>query len=50
MATSESDTEASSALLKMPHIVLMPKPFDLRKLALALAQATGRVAGELPSA
>jgi CheY-like chemotaxis protein len=47
LASSESDSGAVSTDLDSPLTVLLPKPFDLRQLARALAQATGRVVEEI---
>jgi CheY-like chemotaxis protein len=44
LASSESDGGEASKLLDTPLTVLLPKPFDLHRLAQSLAQATGRVA------
>jgi serine/threonine protein kinase/CheY-like chemotaxis protein len=42
LATSETDTSQAAALLsKSSHVVLMTKPFDLQRLAAALAKALG---------
>jgi serine/threonine protein kinase len=42
LATSESDTSEAAALLpKSSRVVLMTKPFDLQRLAAALAKALG---------
>jgi serine/threonine-protein kinase len=42
LASSESNDGAASKILDAPWTVLLPKPFDLRRLAQSLAQATGR--------
>jgi serine/threonine-protein kinase len=47
LASSESDGGEASKALDFPLSVLLPKPFDLRGLAHALAQATGRVVEEI---
>jgi serine/threonine-protein kinase len=47
LASSESDGGAASEALAFPMTVLLPKPFDLPRLARALAQATGRVVEEI---
>lgn len=41
LATSEADTEEAAALPPSPRVVVMPKPFDLQRLAQAIAQAAG---------
>jgi serine/threonine protein kinase/CheY-like chemotaxis protein len=41
LASSESVDGAASQVLDTPRTVLLPKPFDLRRLAQSLAQATG---------
>jgi len=46
LSSSDSDGGAASKALDAPLTVLLPKPFDLRRLAQSLAQATGRVAEE----
>jgi serine/threonine protein kinase/CheY-like chemotaxis protein len=43
LASSESDGGEASKVLDAPLTVLLPKPFDLRRLAQSLAQATGQV-------
>jgi serine/threonine protein kinase/CheY-like chemotaxis protein len=47
LASSESDGGEVTKALSLPLTVLLPKPFDLRGLAQALAQATGRVIEEI---
>jgi two-component system chemotaxis response regulator CheY len=47
LASSESDSDPSGTLARNPRSVLLPKPFDLRRLAQSLAQATGRAPEEL---
>jgi hypothetical protein len=42
-----SDGGEASAALDTTRTVLLPKPFDLRRLATALAQATGRIVEEI---
>ena len=42
LASSESDGGEASKALNLPRTVLLPKPFDLPRLAMALGQATGR--------
>jgi CheY-like chemotaxis protein len=42
LASSESGGGEASKVLDAPRTVLLPKPFDLRRLAQSLAQATGR--------
>ena len=49
LASSESDGGEASKALDAPLTVLLPKPFDLRRLAQSLAQATGRVVAEILS-
>ena len=44
LASSESDGGDAIKALDAPLTVLLPKPFTVRGLAQALAQATGRVA------
>jgi serine/threonine protein kinase len=46
LASSEADSDATGAFARHPRNVLMPKPFDLHKLAEALACATGRPVGD----
>jgi len=46
LASSDSDGGEASKALDATQTVLLPKPFDLRKLAQSLAQATGRVVVE----
>jgi serine/threonine-protein kinase len=41
LASSESDDGEAIKVLNAPFTVLLPKPFDLRRLAQALAQASG---------
>jgi serine/threonine protein kinase len=41
LASSEADSDPTGTFARSPRHVLMPKPFDQRKLADALAQATG---------
>ena len=43
LASSESDGGDASKALDAPLTVLLPKPFGVRRLAQALAQAAGRV-------
>jgi serine/threonine protein kinase len=43
LASSESDSGDASKALDAPLTVLLPKPFGVRQLAQALAQATGHV-------
>ncbi len=47
LMTSEADSLDTAALGDAPYTVLLPKPFDLRQLARALAQATGRAVKEI---
>jgi CheY-like chemotaxis protein len=47
LASSESDAGELNLLQGMPRTVLMHKPFDVRKLAQSLAEATGIAASEL---
>jgi len=47
LSSSDSDGGAASKALDATRTVLLPKPFDLRRLAQALAQATGRVVEEI---
>jgi CheY-like chemotaxis protein len=42
LASSESDGGEASKILDVPRTILLPKPFDLHRLAQSLAQATGR--------
>jgi serine/threonine protein kinase len=42
LTSSESDTAEAAAILGTGRRVLLPKPFDLKMLARALAQAAGR--------
>jgi serine/threonine protein kinase len=49
LASSESDGGDARKALDAPLTVLLPKPFDLRRLAQSLAQATGRVVEEILS-
>ena len=41
LATSEADADAAAAVAHWPRAVLIPKPFDLRHLADAIAAAAG---------
>jgi serine/threonine protein kinase len=51
LMSSEADLSEVGGILSGPRLVLLAKPFDLRKLAQALAQATGRALEDvLPSA
>jgi serine/threonine protein kinase len=47
LSSSEADLSEAGAVLSAPRTVLLPKPFDLRKLALALARATGRASEDV---
>jgi serine/threonine-protein kinase len=47
LASSDSDGGEASKALVFPLTALLPKPFDLQRLARALAQATGRVVEEV---
>lgn len=47
LASSESEAGEIDPLLAAPRTVLLPKPFDLRKLARSLAEATGRAPEEI---
>jgi serine/threonine protein kinase len=38
LVSSETDAAEAAALREMPHTVLLPKPFDLQRLAAALGQ------------
>ena len=49
LASSDLDSLQASKALDAPLTVLLPKPFDLRPLAQALAQATGRILEEILS-
>jgi len=49
LSSSDSDGGETSKALDAPLTVLLPKPFDLRRLAQSLAQATGRLAEQVPS-
>jgi serine/threonine-protein kinase len=49
LASSESDGGETQKALDAPLTVLLPKPFDLHRLAQSLAQATGRVGEEILS-
>jgi serine/threonine protein kinase len=49
LATSDCDSVESSKVLDAPLTVLLPKPYDLRRLAQSLAVATGRVVEEILS-
>jgi CheY-like chemotaxis protein len=49
LASTDCDSARASNPLDAPLTVLLPKPFDLRRLAQALAQATGRVVEEILS-
>jgi CheY-like chemotaxis protein len=42
LTTSGGESDDLSSLKDLPHTVLMPKPFDTKKLAEALSAATGR--------
>ncbi len=44
LASSDSDDGEAKKALDAQRTVLLPKPFDLRRLAQSLAQATGRAA------
>jgi CheY-like chemotaxis protein len=48
LTTSGGEHEDVSALRSMPRTVLMSKPFDSKKLAAALAEATGCSAPDRP--
>jgi two-component system chemotaxis response regulator CheY len=50
LASSESPSGEALAVLAAPRTVLLPKPFDVRQLARALAEAAGRSAENLPGA
>jgi CheY-like chemotaxis protein len=50
LASSESPSGEALAVLAAPRTVLLPKPFDLRQLARALAEAAGRSSENLPGA
>jgi serine/threonine-protein kinase len=41
LATSEADTQEPGAIPHSPRVVLMPKPFDLERLARAIASVVG---------
>ncbi len=47
LASSDHDSVEARKLLEAPLTVVLPKPFDLRRLAHALAHATGRVVEEI---
>src|SRR5262249_34541679 len=47
LPSSESDGGDANGVLVFPGTVLLKKPFDLPRLAHALAQATGRVVEEI---
>jgi serine/threonine protein kinase len=47
LASTESDSLATCKVFDAPLTLLLPKPFDLQRLAQALAQATGRVVEEI---
>jgi len=49
LASSDSGDVSASEVLDAPFTVLLPKPYDLRRLAQALAQATGRILEEIIS-
>jgi serine/threonine-protein kinase len=49
LASSDSDSGDMSKVLNDPHTVILPKPFDLVRLAKSLTQATGRVVDEVLS-
>ena len=49
LASSDCDSVEASKALDAPLTVLLPKPFDLRRLAQSLAQATGRIVEEILS-
>jgi serine/threonine protein kinase len=49
LASSESDSGEGSDVVKAPLTVLLQKPFDARRLAQSLAQATGRAVEEILS-
>jgi len=42
LTTSGSESDDLTSLQAMPHTVLMPKPFDTKKLAESISAATGR--------
>jgi two-component system, chemotaxis family, chemotaxis protein CheY len=42
LATSESDSEQAASLLHFPRMVLMPKPFDIARLARSIEEAAGK--------
>jgi serine/threonine protein kinase len=48
LASSDSGSVAASETQDAPLVVLLQKPYDLRRLAQSLAQATGRVVLETP--
>jgi serine/threonine protein kinase len=47
LASSDSEADETGVLARCERAVLMPKPFDLKKLAQALADATGVSATDL---
>jgi two-component system chemotaxis response regulator CheY len=49
LASSDSDSLAASKTKDAPLVVLLQKPYDLRRLAHSLAQATGRMVEQILS-
>jgi DNA-binding response OmpR family regulator len=47
LTSSEGDSADVTAFLRIPGTVLLVKPFDLKKLAQAVAKATGRAPQEM---
>jgi serine/threonine protein kinase len=47
LASSATDNDPTGDFLRRPRNVLLPKPFDLKRLAQSLAQATGRAPEEI---